>query len=113
MANHVLEHVQHEAIALQKLRRVLKVGGSMILQVPFTHQLKFTRSSEPNWTKEECNEQLGQYDHQRLYGLDFMKKVTKFGFVFKPVHIKKSTALNYRINPDEKIFLFEKQNNHP
>lgn len=113
MANHVLEHVQHEEIALQELQRVLKVGGSMILQVPFTHQLKYTRSSKSNWTDEDRMQQLGQYDHQRLYGLDFMKKVTKFGFVFKPVDIEKSTALNYRINPYEKIFLFEKQNNHP
>lgn len=113
IANHVLEHVQHENIAFQELHRVLKARGSIIIQVPFTNHLEFTRSSEPNWTKEDCKEQLGQYDHQRLYGLDFMKKVTNFGFVYKPVQIKKSTALKYRINPHEKIFLFEKQNNHP
>jgi len=113
IANHVLEHVQHENIAFQELHRVLKARGSIITQVPFTNHLEFTRSSDPNWTEDDRKEQLGQYDHQRLYGLDFMKKVTNFGFVFKPVDIKESTALNYRINPYEKIFLFEKQNNHP
>jgi SAM-dependent methyltransferase len=113
IANHVLEHVQHENIAFQELHRVLKARGSIIIQVPFTNHLEFTRSSDPNWTEDDSKEQLGQYDHQRLYGLDFMRKVTNFGFVFKPADIKESTALNYRINPDEKIFLFEKQNNHP
>ena len=113
MANHVLEHVQHEEIAIQELHRVLKVGGFMILQVPFTHQLKYTRSSMSNWTDEDRMQQLGQYDHQRLYGLDFEAKVTQLGFVYQPFKIKKASSLKHRINPDEKIFLFEKQNNNP
>jgi SAM-dependent methyltransferase len=69
---HVLEHIPDEAAALAEIRRVLKPGGTAVLQVPV------------DWTADETVE-YGAPDprdvnHVRRYGRDFGEVIAHRGF---------------------------------
>ena len=75
---HVLEHVPDDAAALRELHRVLKPGGSALLQVPL-HEGE--TDEDPAVTDPaERERRFGQRDHVRRYGLDFADRVRAAGF---------------------------------
>jgi ubiquinone/menaquinone biosynthesis C-methylase UbiE len=80
IANHVLEHVQNDQQALNEIFRVLKPGGIAILQVPLS--LYMYETIEVSDDSEELNyeEITGQFDHKRLYGLDFFNRLKRSNF---------------------------------
>jgi SAM-dependent methyltransferase len=80
LANHVLEHVEDDWRALAEIRRVLRPGGIAILQVPVAQRLALTREDPAIVTPEEREDAFGQWDHVRLYGLDYPSRLEKAGF---------------------------------
>ena len=80
LCNHVLEHVYDDDLAIQELLRVLKVKGTAVLQVPIDFKLNKTIDGRDIKNPNKRNELFGQYDHLRIYGKDFFKKVEKHGF---------------------------------
>jgi SAM-dependent methyltransferase len=69
---HVLEHIKDEGLALSEIHRVLKPGGSAILQVPIDWQVEKTREyPAPN---------PRDVGHVRRYGRDFPQLVSASGF---------------------------------
>jgi SAM-dependent methyltransferase len=80
IANHVLEHVQNDHQALNEIFRVLKPGGIAILQVPLS--LYMYETIEVSDESEDLNyeEITGQFDHKRLYGLDFFNRLKRSNF---------------------------------
>ncbi len=80
MANHVMEHIDEEQKALKEILRILKPGGTAILQVP-TDYTRETTYEDPSITSREAREKhFGQYDHVRLYGRDYPERLRKAGF---------------------------------
>jgi len=78
--NHVLEHIPDDTKAMQELYRVLKPGGMAILQIPqdLTREITFEDDTITD-TKERARI-FGQYDHVRVYGLDYFEKLRSIGF---------------------------------
>jgi SAM-dependent methyltransferase len=77
---HVLEHVPDDALAMRELWRVLKPGGSAIIQVPLDSELAVTQE-DLSITDPAIRQRLyGQPDHVRQYGRDYEERLKKAGF---------------------------------
>jgi SAM-dependent methyltransferase len=111
ICNHVLEHIVDENKALDEIYRVLKPDGWAILQVPIASELEQTR--ENNADSDEKRILLyGQRDHVRLYGMDYLFRLTTHGFKvenWSPENNFNQNQLNrYAINALEKVFIASK-----
>ncbi len=78
--NHVLEHITDDKKAMSELYRVLKPGGWGIFQVPQNVNKQATYEDFTITSPEERKKHFGQYDHVRVYGLDFFKRLENIGF---------------------------------
>ena len=86
LCNHVLEHIKDDTKAMQELYRVLKPNGMAILQIPQDLSRKTTFEDDSITDKKERAKIFGQYDHVRIYGLDYFKKLEHIGFKVSPVN---------------------------
>ena len=80
LCNHVLEHIVDDNKAIRELYRVLKKNGLGIFQVPIDYNRDTTFEDFSVTNKKERNKLFGQYDHVRIYGLDFFDRLQKAGF---------------------------------
>lgn len=80
LCNHVLEHIPDDTRAMQELHRVMKVGGMGIFQIPQDLSRKTTFEDDSITDKKERSKIFGQYDHVRIYGLDYFDKLRTIGF---------------------------------
>ncbi|QHI38547.1 Demethylrebeccamycin-D-glucose O-methyltransferase [Kordia antarctica] len=80
LCNHVLEHIPDDTKAMQELYRVLKPGGMAILQIPQDLDREITFEDDTIVDKKERTKIFGQYDHVRVYGLDYFDKLRSIGF---------------------------------
>ena len=78
--NHVLEHIIDDTKAMQELYRVLKKGGFGIFQIPQDLSREKTFEDNTITNRRERAEIFGQYDHVRVYGRDYFKKLRSVGF---------------------------------
>ena len=85
LCNHVLEHIPDDTKAMEELYRVLKPNGMAILQIP--QDLNRAQTFEDNTItdKKERAKIFGQYDHVRIYGLDYFDKLRSIGFKVEEV----------------------------
>jgi len=108
IANHVLEHVEDDWRALAEIRRVLRPGGFAILQVPVAQRLVVTREDPSIRSEEEREEAFGQWDHVRLYGLDYPQRLEKAGFEVRchTEHAERGDAFlaRWQIDPREVLY---------
>lgn len=87
ICNHVLEHIPDDTRAMSELFRILKPGGTAILQIPLDKNRETTFEDESVTDPKERARIFGQYDHVRIYGMDYFKKLASVGF--------KVTAVDY------------------
>lgn len=80
LCNHVLEHIPDDTKAMQELYRVLKPGGMGIFQIPQDLSRAITFSDNTITDQKERAKIFGQYDHVRIYGLDYFDKLRSIGF---------------------------------
>lgn len=85
--SHVLEHVPRDRRALDEFRRVLRVGGWAVIQVPIKGPVTF---EPPVDDPEERRRLFGQSDHVRVYGHDFEQRLRAAGFA---VEVDRPAAL--------------------
>lgn len=102
--NHVLEHVEDDKKALSELFRVMKPGGWGILQVPIRYQLEKTFEDPTITDRQERIEKFGQYDHVRVYGMDYYQKLEDAGFEVEKVNLSQKLT-------DEEIKRFALEKN--
>ena len=112
IANHVLEHVGDDALALSEILRVLCPGGHAVLQTPFAAARAGT-FEDPRITGDaERLQAYGQEDHCRLFGADFDRRVVAAGFVSRVAqHAQLLPHVDARacgVNPREPLLLFAK-----
>ena len=80
LCNHVLEHIPNDTKAMQELYRVLKPGGKALLQVPLDPKRSTTFQDNSITDKATRTKIFGQYDHVRIYGMDYFEKLRTIGF---------------------------------
>ena len=80
LCNHVLEHIPDDATAMKELYRVLKPGGTAILQIPLENDREVTFEDNSITERTERARVFGQYDHVRVYGMDYFKRLESIGF---------------------------------
>ena len=87
--NHVLEHIPDDTKAMQELYRILKPGGTAILQIPQELDRATTFEDDSITDPIERAKIFGQYDHVRVYGRDYFDKLRTVGFTVKEVNYTK------------------------
>ena len=112
VCNHVLEHVPDVALALSEIRRVLKPGGTAILQVPIAMKLEESIELELESTGDERIRLVGQDDHLRLFNeQDYLATLEKAGFeveLYDAFEDRDRHATRWLLDPFEKLHLCRK-----
>ena len=101
--NHVLEHVENDKKALTELYRVMKNNGWGIFQVPIRYNLEKTFEDPTITDRKERIEKFGQYDHVRVYGMDYYDTLAQTGFEVEKVNLSEKLS-----NHEIKRFVLEK-----
>lgn len=107
ICNHVLEHIPRDNQAMKELHRVLKPSGTAILQVPISLQLKETYENELVIHPKDREREFGQYDHVRIYGQDYPKRLTDAGFQVKEFSLSSKYPI-LGLNVKENLFIGSK-----
>ncbi len=107
LCNHVLEHIPDDEAAMKELYRVLKKGGTLIAQVPLNENAEETFEDDSIIDPKERTRIFGQYDHVRVYGNDYYKRLNKFGFKAKAIdfltELSKKEQEQFALPKQEKI----------
>jgi SAM-dependent methyltransferase len=77
----VLEHVADDIAAMREIRRVLAPGGYAILSVPQKDDLATTFEDPAITSPRDRERAYGQWDHVRIYGNDFVSRLSGAGLV--------------------------------
>ena len=92
LCNHVLEHIPDDIKAMEELYRVLKKGGTLIARVPLEAERPTTFEDNSVTDKAKRTEIFGQYDHVRIYGIDYYQRLESVGFKTKRVDFLKELS---------------------
>lgn len=104
ICNHVLEHIPNDLDAMKALYEVLDTGGQSILQVPISKKAKNTIEDFTVVEPAERERNFGQFDHMRLYGQDYTKRLEKAGFNVKRIKLAEDYP-QYGLNYNEELFI--------
>lgn len=112
ICNHVIEHVPDVALALSQIHRVLKPGGTAILQVPIAMKLESSIELGLASSQEERVHLLGQDDHLRLFNQgDYAEALKAAGFeveLFDAFKQDGEGATDWMLDPFENLHLCHK-----
>jgi len=81
ICNHILEHVEDDALALREIFRVLKPGGWGLILSPINPDRAVTYEDSSIVTPRDREIHFKQKDHLRDYGLDYPQRLERAGFV--------------------------------
>jgi SAM-dependent methyltransferase len=107
ICSHVLEHVNDTA-ALLELHRILKPDGVLIAMVPAVEGCHATYEDETITSPDEREIHFGQYDHVRVYGADFIQRLTNAGFDVQAHTAFGKEAVRYGLLMGDKVFICRK-----
>lgn len=107
ICNHVLEHIPNDISAMEELYRVLNKGGTGILQVPISKIITQTLEDFSITDPKDREQIFGQYDHVRIYGSDYKKRLESVGFKVDLINIS-AKYKEFGLLPDEDIYLVKK-----
>lgn len=103
---HVLEHVDDDRRALAELYRVLKPGGWAIITVPIRLD-RLTYEDPAITAPEERARAFGERGHVRLYGGDFVDRLSSAGFearLDRASEVPLAVQRRFGLRRDENIF---------
>ena len=104
LCNHVLEHIDDDIKAMRELYRVLKKGGIGIFQIPIDVERKNTFEDPSITSPKQRNKIFGQYDHVRIYGMDYFDRLKSVGFSVNQIYYGEKLS-------EEEIFKYCLSNN--
>ena len=104
LCSHVLEHIPEDHLAIAELARVLKPGGTAILQVPISANTQQTFEDFSVTDPKDRERVFGQFDHVRIYGQDYDDRLAAGGFTVQRVDVAGKYA-RYGTNPREELFV--------
>jgi ubiquinone/menaquinone biosynthesis C-methylase UbiE len=112
ICNHVFEHVDDDALAMKEIFRVMKPGAFAILLVPLDFKLKQTYEDRAITSQKERTQHFGQYDHKRIYGLDYPERLKKAGFLVPSINflneINDELFIRYGLPSEELMYAYQK-----
>lgn len=107
LCNHVLEHIENDVQAMGELYRILKTNGVLIAMVPLNSESKTTYENPEIRSKKLRKKHFGQYDHVRVYGMDYKTRLEQRGFKVELIdyaaQLKQSELERYRMDFFETI----------
>ncbi len=80
ICNHIMEHVEDDILAMRELRRILSPSGWGIILSPVERDREHTFEDDTIVDEAERTRIFGQYDHRRIYGLDYADRLRTAGF---------------------------------
>tara|TARA_B100000767_G_scaffold275765_1_gene315248 strand:- start:3549 stop:4304 length:756 start_codon:yes stop_codon:yes gene_type:complete len=112
LCNHVLEHIPNDEKAIKEIYRILKPGGTAILQVPLDKNRNTTFEENSIVDPKERAKIFGQYDHVRIYGKDYYDRLISTGFEATAVDFINTLSENeqekFGLPKDERIPVVKK-----
>lgn len=105
IANHVLEHVDDDVVAMREVRRVLRPDGVAILSVPMIAGWDRTYEDPGIVAPELRRTHFGQEDHKRLYGSDFGDRLRRAGYVVEVFRADHESEVRYGLRRGDRFFL--------
>jgi ubiquinone/menaquinone biosynthesis C-methylase UbiE len=111
ICNHLLEHVESDHKALTELYRVMRHGGWGIILSPMDESREVTFEDDSITDEAERTRIFGQYDHRRIYGRDYAKRLAEAGFeVYDENYRERFSAKEQRLYalPDDHIYIVYK-----
>lgn len=84
LCSHVLEHVNDDLKAMREILRVMKSGAWAVLQVPLDANRSATYEDPMISDPDDRQKIFGQWDHVRVYGIDYGKRLAESGFIVRP-----------------------------
>jgi SAM-dependent methyltransferase len=108
--SHVLEHVPDDHRALAEFRRILRVGGWVVIQVP----IKGAVTVEDPSIVDPCERRrlFGQSDHVRIYGRDIERRLKAAGFFvtvdWPAARLRAADVSHFGLDPGDAIHLCRK-----
>ena len=101
---HVLEHINDDHQAMKEIYRVLKKGGTCIIQTPFKEGEIY---EDPSVTKkQERLKHFGQKDHVRIYSVNRLKdRLAKCGFQVTIKQFTEPVSNTFGFNTQENIVI--------
>lgn len=109
ICNHVLEHIDDDLRATKEMYRVLKKGGSAILQTPFSPDINKTFTDININTEEKRRRFYGHPDHRRIYGKNIFYLFQEAGFQLRIIEnnqfFDEHISEFYGVNHKEPLFL--------
>ena len=113
ICNHVLEHVPNDTQAMREMCRVLKPGGWAIINVPVDPTRTTTFEDVTIDDPKKQLELFGQPDHVRVYGKDYVQRLTNAGFTVDVFDYTNKFTHNemfrYGMVKDREIYLCSKK----
>lgn len=104
--SHVLEHVPDDRAAMRELRRILRPGGTLLVQVPVRGRETYEDFSIV--TPEGRLAAFGQHDHVRYYGTDLVDRLRAAGFAVTPVAVRDwltpAEVRRFSLSPGETLY---------
>jgi SAM-dependent methyltransferase len=85
VCNHVLEHVPDDQAAMREFRRVLSPKGWAILQSPMDPNRPTTYEDFSIHDPTDRERAFGQFDHVRVYGRDYVDRLSRSGLTVEAV----------------------------
>lgn len=103
ICSHVLEHIPDDRKAIKEIYRILSPGGIALLQVPiWPSELHPTYENPLITDPRDRIINFGQFDHLRIYGLDFKDRILEAGFNLEMLDMEKKVpeqlARKYRLH---------------
>ena len=111
ICNHLLEHVEDDRRAMAELYRILKKGGWGIMLVPEDMSRARTFEDDTITDPEERTRIFGQYDHRRIYGRDYDKRLAEAGFRVERIayaeRLSDEQRQRYAIGHDDLVVVYK------
>jgi SAM-dependent methyltransferase len=113
IANHVLEHIDDDRVAMRELFRVLRPGGIALLTVPINPTRATTYENPAIIDPVERQAHFTATDHRRFYGLDFADRLRDVGFLVATYRMTPAQEVAFGLLPMEWLYVATRPDGAP
>jgi SAM-dependent methyltransferase len=111
IAWHVLEHIPDDLNAIIEMKRILKIGGNMLISVPIFPKNNSITYEDINIKREDFLKIHGHDDHCRSCGFDYYKRFENLGFKTETLinkTLSDTITKQYGLSKNHRVWKFTK-----